>query len=580
MSRSKWAAALIAASLAVLAAGVGAFPAVGVPKERTHPGDPLLNHLSQVVTVQYWAAHPEVAPAAFTARLSQVAGLQTADPVAGEGRDIADQVFNNDVLGLPQNEESVTTCREDTSVVLMGTNDFRGLLDPQGNLTGWHFSNNGGRSLTNEGLLPPVSSEAGDLPSGGDPVDVAGVGCESLYAASLAYTIEPDPFIQGTNGIAVYRSDPETLANCPGGSDPSCWPTRRLVAQATVEEGRGHFLDKEWIDVGVSGDAGEVVWAVYADFAIDIEAPFGFTGAEIFAVRCDAALESCTEPIPISVDDQDVQFADVTIAPDGRVYVTWSQITGELPTDPEFPTQTFIHKLRIAEPGSTEFGPERVVFEEDKAIPFGGFLHANDFRVATYPKNDVAILADNPRIFVVWDACRFRPLDFVCEEPEIKLVYSDDDGQSWSDVIVLSQGGDNYFPSIVSNDAGASPDGSDSEVSRRAKPLLAFAWFTNRFDGIFHNRQDVEFTTVDPADPRPGNLVRLTEPSNESEADPILGGFFIGDYIEVTAVGNLAYVGYNANYRQEQLLGPLGEEGIPVAQQDNYLAEVEMSPPR
>ena len=67
---------------------------------------------------------------------------------------------------------------------------------------------------------------------------------------------------------------------------------------------------------------------------------------------------------------------------------------------------------------------------------------------------------------------------------------------------------------------------------------------------------------------KPEGLKRLTNPSNETEADPFLGGFFVGDYIEVAQVKNRSYVGYNANYRQIPVLF----DGFPINQQDNYLA--------
>jgi hypothetical protein len=552
---------------ALLALTLIAVPAGGIPRGKGKPADEFLAHLSGSVALRFWAEHPEVAPARVQSGLAALEATRASsnDEDAAGGGD----VFNRDEFGLPQNEESITACKTNPSIVLGGTNDYRGLIDAQGNFTGWHFSNNGGRSLTNEGLLPPVtllSDPDREQPSGGDPVDVAGTrnaggtapGCAYLYAASLAYN-PADPF-GDANGIAVYRSTPGILATCPteypNNSNPACWPTRRLVA----EGGTNHFLDKEWFDVGVSGGA-EWVWVTYSDFALG--GPFGFTGAEIFAVRCDRDLVTCTSPIPISVDDGDVQFSDVTIAPDGRVYVTWVQVIGELPTDPQFPEQTFVIKMRVAEPGSIVFGPEQVVHSEDRAIPFGGFMHANDWRVATYPKNDVAMVGGNPRVFVVWDACKFRPLPTICEEALIKLRYSDNFGASWSPVIELSRGGDNYFPSIVSNDASKNP-------------TLAFTWFTNRFDPIFHNRQDVEFMVMDPDRPRRGGLERLTSPSNESEADPLLGGFFIGDYIEVNAVGDRAWVHYNANYLSKKLLGPFGVEGIPVPQQDNFLVRLDL----
>lgn len=557
--------------LGALVIGLLGVPAGSVPKERPALGEGLALHVSQSVALRYWAAHPEQAPAALGAPFEQISersnaalGGRTAKvPRSARARVLA-APYNADTTGLPQNEESLTACRSNPRIVLGGTNDFRGLLDPEGNFTGWHFSNNGGRSLTNEGLLPSVDG----LASGGDPVTVADDACH-LYAASLAFDPATVPF--GANGVAVYRSEPGILASCPGGgSDPSCWPTRRLVAIGTAAPpagGPNQFLDKEWLYVGESG--GEtVVWVVFSRFANDPAAPAGFSGAEIEAVRCNETLSSCTEPIPISNDpvggpDLDVQFGDVTVGEDGRTYVSWSEIIGELPGDPDCrnpdpdgvcPQQVFVHKLRVAEAGSTTFGPERVAFVEDRAIPFGGHLHANDFRIATYPKNEVAMVAGKPRVFLVWEACSVL-LGDVCEEPAVKLIHSDDFGASWSDPLKLSRSGDNYFPTI-STDRARSPQ------------RLAVAWFTNRYDRAFHSRQDVEVLTVNAATGRASGVKRITPRSNDTQADPLLGGLFIGDYIETFTHAGRIWVHYNANYRKTPLLG----EGVAVNQQDNFLA--------
>ncbi|MBI4261043.1 MAG: hypothetical protein HY658_10795 [Actinobacteria bacterium] len=545
-------------SLVVLLLSLVALPATGAPKERP-ASHRMLTRMSTSVATRYWTANPEEAPSHLQSRFvaaHNVAAAGAGKLVAANGIGAAaENVFNFDIFGFPQNEEAVDACRNNLNYVIEGTNDYRGLLDPEGNFTGWHFSADGGASLLSEGLLPPVIVGGTDeRPSGGDPVfRFSKTNC-NLFGSSLNY--DPfDPFGM-TNGIGIYRTTPGTLMGpaCGDGgfADPDCWPTRRFAAFSPDPT---HFFDKEWFDVGVSGGAGNVVWVTYSDFDLDPTPPnpAGFT-AEIFAVRCDAMLAGCTAPIPISVDDVDVQFSDVTIGPDGRVYVTWAQIEGELEGTP----QRFIFKMRVAEPGSTVFGPEMVIFEERSPIPFGGFLHANDFRVATYPKHEVKMVGGSPRIYLTWDACGRVIFQSVCEEPKIFLMWSDDGGASWSPRKVISQFGDNYFPAI-----------SSDPTSNR----LVVAWFTNRFDTMFHNRQDVEMVTLRAN----GTILarqRITKPSNESEADPLLGGFFIGDYIDVAVNGQTAWVGYNANYRRERLLF----EGVPIPQQDNYVAVVDPTP--
>lgn len=508
----------------------------------------MFSHLSQAVGIRYWAEHPAQAPEnlrpGFKALSKSSARAEASTSRSGT-------VFNGDVTGLPQNEESIGACKTRPNIVLGGTNDYRGLLNPLGNFTGWHFSTNGGRSLANEGLLPTVSVLGQPTPSGGDPVDFVAPNCD-LYAASLNYN-PTDPFHHPT-GVGVYKSTPRRLANCPGGDAPSCWTRRVAVAQTPSSD----FYDKEWMYVGKSGAAGRVVWVTFSDFVNSDTAPLGYTSASIKAVRCNSALTHCTKPMLISGRDKDVQFSDVTIGPDGRTYITWAHIIGELPGSNGEPSQpqTFVIKMRVAPPGSTHFGPARVVHVEHLPIPFGGLLHANDFRVATYPVSDVAMVRGKPRVFVIWDACRARVLDTVCEEPAIKLSYSDDLGASWTAPRVISAGGDNYFPTINVD---------------RATGKVAAAWYTNRPDRAFHNRQAVEMVTIRAASAGVVDRQVLTR-LNETEADPLLGGAFIGDYFEVYAHGGSALVHFNANYRKEPLLG----EGFAVNQQDNFLVRTHL----
>jgi hypothetical protein len=521
--------------LAVLATLIGFGPASGEPTST-----PVGGGKSQIVRIRSWLANPDQAPPQLRSRIQAL-----ADAVATEPSRLAEpppapygHVFNHDVTGLPQNEESISACTTDPDIVIGGTNDFRGFLDPHGDFTGWYFSNDGGATLESEGLLPPVNVAGQPTGSGGDPAFVAGGGCK-LYAANLN--------VEENSGVGVYRTTPGTLSSCSGAS---CWPTRRNVDTAAP----GHFLDKDWLDVGVSGGAGEVVWVAYGDLYA-----FDETGTEhggtIKAVRCTATLSSCTAPVVLSDGQQVAEYPDVTIGPDGRVYVTWTEFTGGSFTGPAERGW-----FAVAQPGSTTFSAPRLVFPKDGNALRGhplGLLHSNDFRlIGTISTNTVRMVSGHPRVFATWDTCKKELGGGVCEGAQVLLRHSDDFGATWSAPRVISAGGDNYFASI------------DTDPVTGA---IVVAYYTSRFDRIFRNRQDVELVRLNTN----GAVVdrrRVTDRSNEPEADPVLQGSFIGDYLEVSAAGGTAYVHYNANQRSEQLLG----RGLAEPQQDNYLARVHL----
>jgi hypothetical protein len=205
-----------------------------------------LRKASVTAGTRQYLMHPDQAPAGERAGFEALNQRARAAAARAQGRGAGGAagarlsggiLFNRDALGLPQNETSVTVCRQGRNYVLGGTNDYRGIVDPTGNSTGWHLSADGGRTVRNDGLLPAIAHAGGALPSGGDPVNRFGSGC-SAYAADLNYD-----FSQGNgqtggvpSGVGVYRSDARTLATCPRGSSavdlvhPECWPVRRLVA--------------------------------------------------------------------------------------------------------------------------------------------------------------------------------------------------------------------------------------------------------------------------------------------------------------------------------------------------------------
>jgi hypothetical protein len=162
LGRAGFAALVLAAVVSVPAAG-----ALDVFKAPTA----LLDHVSQSVALNYYAAHRDQAPDRIAQGLSAVKtppGRHVSSCTANANKD----AFNCDIFGLPQNEESVGACPTNDNFVLEGDNDYRGLIDPEGNFTGWDWSVDGGHSVKNEGLLPPVAltkiAAPHQVPSGGD----------------------------------------------------------------------------------------------------------------------------------------------------------------------------------------------------------------------------------------------------------------------------------------------------------------------------------------------------------------------------------------------------------------------------
>jgi hypothetical protein len=197
--------------------GLVALPALSAPEQPTRPGN-LLSGPSALAGFRYYLAHPDQAPDGLGGRFQAAHAVaeraRGARRHGGNPRAPFGDLFNRDTVGLPQNEESISDCTSNPKVLLGGTNDYRGILDPQGNFTGWHLSIDGGRTVANEGLLPPVQAAGQALPSGGDPVFVTGQGC-SLYGASLNYG--SGPLGETPSAVGVYRSDVRTATSCPQG---------------------------------------------------------------------------------------------------------------------------------------------------------------------------------------------------------------------------------------------------------------------------------------------------------------------------------------------------------------------------
>src|SRR6188472_1291981 len=121
---------LRAALLGCVLAAIVAIPSA-IAVEGGKAPEALLEHLSQSVTVSYYAQHPDAAPGQLKQAVSQLSGHParfTARSSQYCGSNANKDVFNCDFVGLPQNEESIGTCPSDDNLVLGGTNDYNGLV--------------------------------------------------------------------------------------------------------------------------------------------------------------------------------------------------------------------------------------------------------------------------------------------------------------------------------------------------------------------------------------------------------------------------------------------------------------------
>jgi len=455
---------------------------------------------------------------------------------------LAPKPFNKDTMGWSQNEESGAVCRTNTNDLLQGDNDYRAVVSSTGNLTGYDFSNDGGSTITQDGQLPSITFGGATVPSGGDPVMRWSSGC-TAFASDIDYRFDSTGATL-QSGVVVRSNTAANLGTCT--SPSTCWPTAKVIDSTTTST---NFMDKDWMAVGNSGGT-EYVWVTYTKY-------IGNAGY-IYASRCNLALTSCSAPAQVSdaadtVSDGSkfTEFSYVTIGPDGRVYVVYATFTRDTFGAYHFGSI----KMKIAPAGGTTFGASTVVASPSTtAIPFFGALHSDDFRITTQPKVTVAMVGSTPRIFVTDEECTALISGGLCEDPQIKVRYSDNSGSTWTLLTFGTAGKDNYFPTIAT-DPSTSPN------------KVALAWYSSANDPALH-RYDVYLASF-PADLSTAAVTtRITSSPNEPDADPFLGGLFIGDYFEVFAAGGNAYLNFNQNTRTQKWQGL----GVKVRQQDNFLA--------
>jgi hypothetical protein len=475
-------------------------------------------------------------------------------------------VFNNDVSGLPQNEEAVSSCSGGTDVV-GDWNDYRNAAS-YGDITGWGISTDSAQQLLNSNFLPGVSisgvtsgpgsgygSGVGSgtgtvyVPSYGDPMIQATSSC-AVYASSLG--IQPNVYEPYASGVVVARSTVATLSTCS--KETSCWPQETAVVMTTDPN---ILYDKDSMAVDTSGPNG-AVWVGFTQYDYDN----GTVNLQVS--RCGADLKTCSAPMTLQSESlytpnvvEVPTFSGIAIDATGDVYVSWGLVI-ESSAGSGFQQSMDVY-VATAQPKSLRFGPPVLVSQVEDALL--NPMAAESFRINGFP--EIAVTGSGPHhVDIVYAECgTLMGTEDICENSHVFLASSATAAiGTWTvKEIDPSTTGSDFFPTITTD---------------QVTGTLLLGFWTTRYDPNLHSF-DVVAVPVNPATGAVGNPIRVTPTSIEPDSDSMLGPSFIGGYSQLNAVNGTAYAHYTSTQRLQRLLG----QGIPIPQQDNVISKFTFTTP-
>ncbi len=414
----------------------------------------------------------------------------------------------------------------------------------------------------------PARYPRSDLASAGDPV-VAFDSKGNAYYAYISldieeYTVGPLLGSAVVSRISMVRStdggftweDPVQTSRSE--LNTTSLPSSDGRIRGEIEIG---FLDKPWMTIGPHPDdpTKDMIYVVYTNFIQTVsifwidEMPFlanpqletvismvhsdddGVTWSEPFEVSPRAVYTILFNPITqeegvgqVTSARQVVQGPDVAVAPDGTVYVTWLDTTG----DDSFQGLAEIYVSRSDDAGETFERPRRA----------SGFLEPG-FRSRTsifrswssaFPKLGIGPDGD---LHVLWVAI---PTNDPEDDGDVFTVSSTDKGRTWSRRVQVNDDDTDhfqFFPELAVDPAGT----------------LHAMWGDFR-DDPFQVSYHIYYASSEDGGKTWSQNSRVSDfPSNPNRAFP--GGRFIGDYFGITATEEDVYMVWAD--------GRLGEFGPP-----------------
>lgn len=460
-----------------------------------------------------------------------------------------------------QPEPSIAINPRNSLVIAGGAQDFRRAAELRAacggdRWNGLYLSTNGGQTWTNS-LVPgfctdatqgagseQAASEMFGFSTNTDPVLVFD-RFGNLYYSHIAFNADPfrtiPPSTSGVLFVSTYRVTDAGVAThaktvkVPSGSGLRKTP---FVAGPGIFS---NFDDKQWMAVD-NTETSPFFGRVYVTWT-KFSAQGGFSS--IWVSHCggdgpgDRACMQFTRGKVLNkpVAGGLVQESFPATGPNGELYIAFLQFQGGFGS-------TLPHSgiwiLKSTDGGETATQQKIADIRQiPSPIPPAG-TSANDglnsFRTGTTP--GVAVTADGT-IHVVWG-------EWVGgTNAEVRYVRSTDGGQTWSGPISMNDvsAGHQFFPAITAS-------GSDVHV----------AWYDSRFNtggaisalDVFYNRSTNAGATFAPD-------VRITDQSfnpNQVSRFPVFCAAFIGDYIDIDAVGDTVAVIWNDNRNVVNPLSP------------------------
>jgi hypothetical protein len=356
-----------------------------------------------------------------------------------------------------QNEPSVAVNPRNPQIVVAGSNDYCAQIVNGDVWTGYYRSTDGGTSWTNS-LIPGYAADEsaagqaspahGKCVAAGDPTQAFDGNGRLFYGFICFNRVKP---INGSVYVATYDQDGARYV-------------RTVLVDAGSPSGQffaGLFQDK----INITADPARngnvyVAWARYNGFAKN--------NVILFSRSTDHG-QTFSRPIRLTPGLAEEQFADLDVAPNGNVYLTFRTFTVQ------GPTQSAIWVLRSTDGGVSWSAPQRIATITPFDSPdFGGndcgdgpFRCATGFTYSRFASLS-AVAADETGVHVVWSA---READ-----GQAKIfVRNSPDGISWpTPALTLDSWpvGHQWFPDVDSADGVITVVFHDSRADGSYSPAV------------------------------------------------------------------------------------------------------------